>query len=84
MFGTQLLQDTAVEKELKRNNKIEMDLIMEGLLDLVKFKVGKCSSTRELWDKLQNFYSKEYSLEHVDHDFELVWEERSSSSETYS
>jgi hypothetical protein len=33
----------ATKKELKRNNKITMDFILEGLPDLVKDKVGQCS-----------------------------------------
>jgi hypothetical protein len=49
--------NTAAKKELKRNNKIAMDFIIEGLLDLVKFKVGQCSLSKEIWDKPHNFYS---------------------------
>jgi hypothetical protein len=37
---------TTCKKELKRNNKITMDFIWEGLPDLVREKVGKCSSTK--------------------------------------
>jgi len=33
-----------------------MDFILEGLYDLVKDKVGKCSSTKEIWDKLHDIY----------------------------
>jgi hypothetical protein len=33
-----------------------MDSILDGLSDSVKVKVGKCSSTKELWDKLYNLY----------------------------
>jgi hypothetical protein len=36
------------KKELKGNNKIAMDFILEGLSDPVKFKVGQCSSTKEI------------------------------------
>jgi hypothetical protein len=43
---------TATKKELKRNNKIAMDFILEGLSDPVKVRMGQCSSTKELWDKL--------------------------------
>ena len=35
--------NTASKKELKKNNKIAMDFIMEGLPISVKDKVGKCS-----------------------------------------
>jgi hypothetical protein len=41
-------------KDLKRKNKITMDFIMEGLCDSTKDKVGKCSSAKEIWDKLHN------------------------------
>ena len=48
---------TAAKKELRKNNKIAMDFIQEGLPNLVREKVGKCSSTKELWDKLHEIYS---------------------------
>jgi hypothetical protein len=31
----------------------------KGLPDPVREKVGKCSSTKEIWDKIHNLYSKE-------------------------
>jgi hypothetical protein len=34
-----------------------MDFILEGLPNLVREKVGKCSSAKELWDKLHDIYS---------------------------
>jgi hypothetical protein len=51
--------NTTTKKELKRNNKIAMDFIMEQLPVSVKVKVGKFSSAKEFWDKLHNMYSKE-------------------------
>jgi hypothetical protein len=64
----------AAKKELKINNKISMDFIFEGLPDLVKEKVRQFSSTKELWDKLHNFFYKETPLiiepNHVDQDKE--------------
>ena len=47
---------TAAKKELRKNNKIEMDLMWEGLPNLVRENVGKCSSFKELWDKLHDIY----------------------------
>jgi hypothetical protein len=44
-------------KELKKNKKIPMDFILEGLPKPVREKVGKCSSAKELWDKLHDIYS---------------------------
>jgi hypothetical protein len=46
-----------LKKELKKNNKIAMDFIWGGLPNLVREKVGKCSPTKELWDKLHDIYS---------------------------
>ena len=42
-------EKTAAKKELKKNDKIAMDFISEGLLKLVREKVGKCSLAKELW-----------------------------------
>ena len=65
IFGYQSLQDTIVQKgkntttkkELKKNNKITMDFIREGLPNPVREKVGKFSSTKELRDMLHFIYS---------------------------
>jgi hypothetical protein len=48
---------TTAKKELRKNNKIEMDFIWEGLPNLVREKVGKFSLAKELWDKLHGIYS---------------------------
>jgi hypothetical protein len=42
---------TTTNKELKKNNKIAIDFIWEGFPNLVREKVGKCSSAKKLWDK---------------------------------
>ena len=42
---------------MKKNNKIETDFIWEGLLNPVRENVGKCSSSKEIWDKLHEIYS---------------------------
>ena len=59
------------QKVIEKNNKMEMDFILEGLCDSIKDKVGQCSSSKELWDKQQNLYFKEsHSItdpEHTNH-----------------
>jgi hypothetical protein len=50
---------TAAQKEEKRNNKLAIDTILDGLTDSVKSKVGSSASTKELWDKLQDLYARE-------------------------
>jgi hypothetical protein len=78
---------TTTKKELKRNNKIAMDFIWEGLPDLVREKVGKCSSAKELWDKLHNLYFKESPItkpENAKEDARTKQEEICSSCQTDS
>jgi hypothetical protein len=50
-------EKTTAKKELKKNNKIGMDFIWKGLPNPIREKVGKCSSAKELWDKLHDIYS---------------------------
>jgi hypothetical protein len=76
---------TTTKKELKRNKKITMDAILDALNDLVKVKMGQCSSTKEIWDKIKNLYYKEShlatkNLEHVDQDKEYVEIEQEEGS----
>jgi hypothetical protein len=52
-------------KELKRNNKITMDFILEGFPHSEKDKVGKCSSIKEIWDKFHNMYSYSITWLHI-------------------
>jgi hypothetical protein len=80
--GTKKLK-TIAKKELKKNQKIAMDFILDGLYDLVKDKVGKCSSIKEIWDKLHNIYSSPITdLDNAQEDTCTVQEEISSSCET--
>jgi hypothetical protein len=44
---------TGTQKEEKRNNKLAIDTILDGLTNLVKSKVGSCASEKDLRDKLQ-------------------------------
>ena len=50
---------TAAQKEAKRNKKRAIDIILDGLTDLVKSKVGSCASEKEIWVKLQYLYAME-------------------------
>jgi hypothetical protein len=49
----------AAQKEAKRNNKLAIDTILDGLTDSMKSKVGSCASSKEIWDKLQDPYVSE-------------------------
>jgi hypothetical protein len=50
---------TVTQKEEKRTNKLTIDTILDGLTDSVKSKVGSCASAKDIWDKLQDLYSRE-------------------------
>jgi hypothetical protein len=54
---------TAAQKEEKRNNKLEIDTILDGLTNLVKSKVGSCASSKEIWYKIQYLYAREEATE---------------------
>jgi hypothetical protein len=47
---------TTTKQELNKNNKIAIDFIWKGLPNPVREKVGKYSSSKELWDKLHEIY----------------------------
>jgi hypothetical protein len=53
----------ASQKEAKRNNKLAIDTILDGLTCLVKSKVGSCASEKDLWDNLQDLYTREEAEE---------------------
>ena len=53
-----------------------MDFIWEGLPTPIREKVGKCSSTKEHWDKLHDIYSSPITnLENVKEDADTNKEE---------
>jgi hypothetical protein len=64
---------TAAQKEAKRNNKLAIDTILDGLTDSVKSKVGSCASAKYLWDKLQELYAREEGEEEeeVEEDYNI-------------
>jgi hypothetical protein len=39
-------ENIVAKKELKTNNKVAMDFILKGLPNMVREKVGKCSSSK--------------------------------------
>jgi small-conductance mechanosensitive channel len=60
-----------------------MDFIWEGLPKLVREKVGKCSSAKEIWDKLHDIYfSPIADSENAKEDADIEQEERCSSCQT--
>jgi hypothetical protein len=64
---------SAAQKEAKRNNKLAIDTILDGLTDSVKSKVGSCALAKYLWDKLQELYAREEAEEEeeVEEDYNI-------------
>jgi hypothetical protein len=49
-------------KESSENNTREIDFILSGLSDFETIKVMKCTSAKQIWDKLQNI-NEDLSIE---------------------
>jgi hypothetical protein len=66
---------TAAQKEAKRNNKLTIDTILDGLTDSMKSKVVSCASEKYLWDKLQEIYAREEAAEEeeVEEDYNISY-----------
>jgi uncharacterized protein YuzB (UPF0349 family) len=64
---------TAAQKEAKRNNKLEIDTILDGLTYSVKSKVGSCASSKYIWDKLQDLYAREEAEEEVEANYNISY-----------
>ena len=50
--------NTFTQKDARKNNSMAMETILEGLTDSTKEKIGKCSSAKELWQKVEKLCSK--------------------------
>jgi hypothetical protein len=70
---------------LRKNKKIAMDFISEGLPNPVREKVGKFSSAKELWDNLHDIYSSPIAdSKNAKEDADTKQEERCSLCQTNS
>ena len=49
---------TLTQKDARKNNSMAMETILEGLTYSTKGKIGKCSSAKELWQKVEKLCSK--------------------------
>ena len=47
---------TTSQKESKKNNSREIEVILDGLPQPIKEKIGPCLSAKELWVKLEKLY----------------------------
>ena len=51
----------AAQKDSRKNNSMAMQAILDGLAGPLKEKLEQCTSAKELWDQLQDSYSKKAS-----------------------
>ena len=49
---------TITQKDARKNNSMEKELILEGLTNPMKRRIGNCLTTKELWDSLEQLCSK--------------------------
>ena len=57
--------EITAKKKLKRNQTMAMESIWDGLSDKVKERMGRCTSAKELWDKLKNSTRLRRLMKHI-------------------
>jgi hypothetical protein len=50
------LSKIAVQRIVRKNNEVALKILLNGLLDTVKASMGLCTSTKDLWLRLENMY----------------------------
>ena len=50
--------NTMTQKDARKNNSMAMELILEGLTDSMKKRIGNYSTAKELWVSLEQLCSK--------------------------
>ena len=49
---------TITQKDARKNNSMATELILEGLTDSIKGRIGSYSTAKELWDQLEQLCSE--------------------------
>jgi hypothetical protein len=50
------LSKITVQRRERKNNEVAFKILLNGLLDTVKASIGICTSTKDLWLKLEKMY----------------------------
>ena len=61
---------SVAKKELKRNNILAMDAILEWLPESMNTKIQNYTSAKELWDKLKSHYMVEEVIKTSEESYE--------------
>jgi len=71
----------AAQREGKKNDALALNTILSGLSSLIKESMGQCTSTKDLWLKLEETYhSKEEKEEIEDHSIKIIKGKESSKT----
>jgi hypothetical protein len=54
--STKNLSKITVQRRERKNNEVAFKILLNGLLDTVKESIGICTSTKDLWLKLERMY----------------------------
>ena len=50
------LSKITVQRKARKNNEVALNILLNGLSDTVKASIGLCTSTKDLWIKLEKMY----------------------------
>jgi hypothetical protein len=50
------LSNIIVQIRARKNNEVALKILLNGLSDTVKESIGLCTSSKDLWLKLENMY----------------------------
>jgi hypothetical protein len=50
------LSKITIQRRARKNNEVALKILLNGLSDTVKTRIGLCTSAKDLWMKLENMY----------------------------
>ncbi len=74
---------TMTQKDVKKNNSMATELILESLTDSMKLSIGSYSSAKELWDQLEQLCSEGKPKSNSDSAKESTVENCESNDQSY-
>jgi hypothetical protein len=54
------LSKIIVQRRERKNNEVALNILLNGLSDTIKTRIGICTSAKDLWMKLENMYQIKY------------------------
>jgi hypothetical protein len=53
---SQNLSKITIQRRERKNNEVALNILLNGLSDTIKASIGLCTSTKDLWLKLEKMY----------------------------